>query len=92
MVRIRKMLNDDFEYAVNLTDTLDWNLSENDFKFMLNLEPEGCFVATVDSEKVGITTTICYNGVGWIGNVIVDKNFRNKKSWHKQGQSRKILV
>ncbi len=72
------MSNDDFEYAVYLTDAMDWNLSEDDFKFMLSLEPKGCFIAIEDSKKVGITTTISYNKVGWIGNVIVKKDYQKR--------------
>jgi len=78
MVHIRRMSAEDFEFAVQLTDTMDWDLTEEDFEFMMDLEPEGCFVAIEDSEKIGVTTTISYDRVGWIGNVIVSEKYRNR--------------
>ncbi len=78
MVHVRRMSAEDFEFAVQLTDTMDWDLTEEDFEFMMDLEPEGCFVAIEDSEKIGVTTTISYDRVGWIGNVIVSEKYRKR--------------
>jgi len=57
---------------------MNWDLTEKDFTFMMELEPEGCFVAIADAKRVGITTTAHYGKVGCIGNVIVDAQFRSK--------------
>jgi N-acetylglutamate synthase-like GNAT family acetyltransferase len=57
---------------------MSWDLTEKDFTFMMELEPEGCFVALADAKRVGITTTAHYGKVGCIGNVIVDAEFRSK--------------
>ncbi len=79
MFTVRRMTSEDFEFAVNLTDTMDWNLTEEDFKFMTSLEPHGCFILLHDSERVGLTTTIFFEGstpLGWIGNLIVDEDHR----------------
>ncbi|MEM3565979.1 MAG: GNAT family N-acetyltransferase [Candidatus Bathyarchaeia archaeon] len=72
------MSSEDIEFAVRLTDTMNWNLTEKDFEFMMQLEPEGCFTLLCDSEKIGITTTVSYGKIGWIGNVIVDEKYRRK--------------
>ncbi|MEM2147905.1 MAG: GNAT family N-acetyltransferase [Candidatus Bathyarchaeia archaeon] len=69
---------EDIEFAVQITDTMNWNLTEQDFKFMLDLEPEGCFVLIHDSERIGAATAISFDEVGWIGNVIVDEKHRGK--------------
>jgi GNAT superfamily N-acetyltransferase len=78
MFRVRKMGEEDLEYAVELTDTKGWNLIEGDFKFMLSLEPEGCFVLLDDSEKIGIITSISLGRIGWFGNLIVEEKHQRK--------------
>jgi ribosomal protein S18 acetylase RimI-like enzyme len=72
------MTEKDFQYAVELTDTKGWNLIEDDFKFMLNLEPEGCFILLNDSEKIGIITSISLDRIGWFGNLIVEEKHQRK--------------
>lgn len=72
------MLVEDFDFAIRLTNTMNWNFDEEDFQFMTNLEPEGCFVLFDDSERIGLATTIRYNKVGWLGNVIVSENYRGR--------------
>ncbi len=78
MFKIKKMTPDNFEFAVNITDTMNWKMAEEDFEFMLKLEPKGCFVLLDDSEKIGIATTISFGKVGWFGNLIVAETHRNK--------------
>ncbi|MEM3640388.1 MAG: GNAT family N-acetyltransferase [Candidatus Bathyarchaeia archaeon] len=78
MFSVRQMREEDIEFAVQITDTMNWNLTEWDFKFMMCLEPEGCFILLHDLSKIGIATTISFGKVGWIGNIIVDENHRGK--------------
>lgn len=78
MFKIRKMTPDDFKFAVHITDTMNWKMAQEDFEFMLKLEPQGCFVLLDDSEKIGIATTISFGKVGWFGNLIVTEAHRNK--------------
>jgi len=77
-ITIRKMARSDFPFAIRLTDTMHWDLTEKDFRFMMALEPQGCFVALDDAKRVGITTTVHFDKIGWIGNVIVDARYRSK--------------
>jgi predicted N-acetyltransferase YhbS len=78
MFHVRRMTEEDFQYAVELTDTKGWNLIEEDFKFMLSLEPEGCFVLQDDSERIGIITSISLGRIGWFGNLIVEEEHQRK--------------
>ena len=78
MFKIKNMSTDDITFSVRLTNTMDWNLAEEDFKFMMKLEPKGCFVLLDDSERVGIVTTIGFGNIGWLGNLIVSKQHRKK--------------
>jgi len=72
------MSHSDFRFATKLANTMNWNMSEEDFKFMTNLEPEGCFVAFHGRERVGIATSISFGKVAWFGNLIVTEKYRNK--------------
>ncbi len=76
MFEVRKLLEEDFDFAVNLTDTRDWQLTEEDFRFMLEMEPEGCFVLLYDSVRVGLVTNVSFGKVGWLGILIVDEKHR----------------
>jgi predicted N-acetyltransferase YhbS len=77
-ITIRKMARSDFAFAIRLTDTMHWDLTEKDLTFVMALEPQGCFVALDDARRVGITTTVHFDTIGWIGNVIVDARYRSK--------------
>jgi ribosomal protein S18 acetylase RimI-like enzyme len=68
----------DFVFAVQLTDQMNWNLTREDFEFMMDLEPEGCFVLLSDSKKVGVATTVNFGKTAWFGNLIVEESYRGK--------------
>lgn len=78
MFHIKKMSFGDLEFAVQITDQMSWNFVKEDFKFMMGLEPEGCFVLLYDSERVGIATAVCFGEIGWFGNFVVDESHRNR--------------
>jgi ribosomal protein S18 acetylase RimI-like enzyme len=78
MLRVKPLLPEDFDFAIHITDKMDWQLSREDFEFMLELEPEGCFVLFSDSERIGIATTIIFGKTGWFGNLIVNEGYRQK--------------
>ncbi|MBS7657409.1 GNAT family N-acetyltransferase [Candidatus Bathyarchaeota archaeon] len=78
MFHIENMTPKDFEFAVRLSNTMNWEATKEDFEFITNLEPNGCFVLYHDSERIGIATTISFGQVGWLGNVIIRENHRGK--------------
>jgi N-acetylglutamate synthase-like GNAT family acetyltransferase len=78
MFHVKEMSPEDLKFAVRITDTMGWNLIEEDFKFFMQLEPDGCFVLLSDSERIGLATTVNFGEIGWIGNVIVDQNQRKQ--------------
>ena len=75
---VRNMLPSDFDFAVHATDRMGWGLEKSDFEFMMELEPEGCFVLFEDSERVGLATTVSYGKIAWFGNLIVDEGRRRR--------------
>lgn len=78
MFRVENMSAEDFQFAAQITDLMDWNLTVEDFAFMKKLEPKGCFVLVEDSERIGVATTVSFGTMGWFGNLIVKQSHRRK--------------
>ncbi len=78
MFKIKSMHPEDFSFATELANTMDWNMAPEDFQFMSQLEPEGCLVLFDDSKPSGIATCISYGKMGWFGNLIVKKEIRHR--------------
>jgi GNAT superfamily N-acetyltransferase len=78
MLQVKPMRVDDFQFATELANTMNWNMAPEDFEFNLSLEPEGCFVAFDGSKRIGIATCISFGSLGWFGNLIVSEKYRKK--------------
>ncbi len=78
MFQVKLMRIDDFQFATQLANTMNWNMAPEDFAYASKLEPQGCFVAFDAAEPVGVATSISFGKVGWFGNLIVKENCRNK--------------
>ncbi len=78
MFHVKKMKADDFPFAVQLANEMNWNMAKEDYEFMLKLEPQGCLVLFHNRERLGIATTISFGKIGWFGNLIVKEEFRGK--------------
>jgi len=78
MFHVEKMEVDDFPFAVQLATTMNWNMTIEDFAFMVKLEPLGCHVQFHGQERVGIATSVSFGKVGWFGNFVVKENFRGE--------------
>ncbi len=70
-ISIRSIRQDDFCQTVALTNLMNWGFNVEDFYFMKEIEPEGCFVAMKDTDVIGLITSVSLGDMGWIGNVIV---------------------
>lgn len=76
---IRPLKERDVDAAMRLKELANWNQTQNDWRRLLRLEPQGCFAAIVEGEVVGtITTTIYSQRLAWIGMVLVDPDYRRR--------------
>ena len=72
-IDIRLLFESDIPAAMQLKEAAGWNQTEEDWRRLLVLEPNGCFAAVKDGRLVGTTTTTTYaNDLAWIGMVLVD--------------------
>jgi ribosomal protein S18 acetylase RimI-like enzyme len=78
MFHVEKMEVGDFPFAVQLANAMNWNMTAEDFEFMVKLEPLGCFVQFHSQERVGIATSVSFGKVGWFGNFVVKEDYRGE--------------
>src|SRR6476619_5038405 len=85
-VEIRLLFESDIPAAMQLKEAAGWNQTEDDWRRLLMLEPNGCFAAIKNGELVGTTTTTTYDdALAWIGMVLVDPEHR------RQGIAAKLM-
>jgi GNAT superfamily N-acetyltransferase len=78
MFQVKTMRPTDYQYATELANTMNWNMTNEDFAFNNSLEPDGCFVLYENFKRLGIATCISYGKTGWFGNLIVNQDSRRK--------------
>ena len=76
MLHLEKMINNDYSFAVQLSNTQNWNMTIRDFEIMNKIEPLGCFVLYNDLEKLGVATCVTFDKIGWLGNFIIKQKSR----------------
>ena len=85
-IEIRLLFESDIPAAMKLKEAAGWNQTEDDWRRLLKLEPDGCFAAIKDDELVGTTTTTTYKDeLAWVGMVLVDPKNR------RQGIATKLM-
>ncbi len=78
MFHVERMEVDDFSFAVQLANSMNWDMTPADFEFMIKLEPDGCFVLFHGQERSGIATSISFGKAGWFGDLVVNEKFRRR--------------
>jgi ribosomal protein S18 acetylase RimI-like enzyme len=78
MTEIRYFGPDDLDFAEMQKEREGWAASRDQFNIYLELDPDGCFVAMSDDQPVGMVTATSFGRSGWIGNLIVEPDFRNR--------------
>ena len=76
--RIRNLEERDLDAAIALTDLEAWGYTREDFRRLLALSPIGCFAAERHGRVVGVLTTTTYDGLAFLGAVIVAPELRGK--------------
>jgi GNAT superfamily N-acetyltransferase len=78
-INIRLLFESDIRAAMQLKQAAGWNQTEEDWRRLLALDPNGCFAAVRDGRLIGTTTTTTYgNDLAWIGMVLVDPQARRQ--------------
>lgn len=84
---IRRMTEEHIPGAMRLKEAAGWNQLAQDWKNVLALEPDGCWVWEEHGEVVGTVTTTSYGKrLAWIGMMLVHPD------WRRQGIGRALMV
>ncbi len=78
MLRIRGMTVADIPLGMRLKEQAGWNQVEADWRRLLDLQPDGCFVAELDDNPAGTVTTCRFGPVAWVAMMLVDQKFRSR--------------
>jgi GNAT superfamily N-acetyltransferase len=78
VLRIRGMTRADIPFGMRLKENAGWNQVESDWIRLLDLQPDGCFVAELNGISAGIVTTCRFGTVAWVAMMLVDELFRSR--------------
>src|SRR5256886_10540759 len=76
--KVRRLDERDIGAAIAMTNLENWGYTRADFVRFLTLSPEACFVAEANGRAVGVLTTTTYDGLAFLGAVIVSPELRGK--------------
>jgi GNAT superfamily N-acetyltransferase len=72
------MTRADIPFGMRLKEDVGWNQVEGDWMRLLDLQPDGCFVAELDGIPAGIVTTCRFGLVAWVAMMLVDELLRSR--------------
>jgi len=76
---VRTLRESDIPAAMQLKNAAGWNQTEQDWRNLLRLAPDGCFGVDWDGSLVSTTTAVCYGSeLAWIGMVLTDPAYRSR--------------
>jgi GNAT superfamily N-acetyltransferase len=78
VLRIRALTAADIPLGMRLKAQAGWNQLEADWRRLIELEPDGGFVAECDAAPVGTVTTCRFGTVGWVAMMLVDERHRGR--------------
>src|SRR5437899_2322980 len=78
MMTIRLMTMDDLPLGQHLTRQAGWNQTEADWRRMLDLQPDGCFVGEGEGAPVATTTTCLFGRTAWVAAVLDEEALRRR--------------
>ncbi|MDR3637605.1 MAG: GNAT family N-acetyltransferase [Isosphaeraceae bacterium] len=78
IISVRETTVADIPFGMRLKEQAGWNQVEADWKRLLDLEPQGCFVAEIQSVPVGTVTSCRFGDVAWIALMLVDPDHRRR--------------
>lgn len=76
---LRNLRNEDVPAAFRLSAQAGWNQTEDDWRTLLDLAPEGCLAIEVDGQLAATTTVICYGQrLAWIGMILTRRDLQRR--------------
>ncbi|MGC2195887.1 MAG: GNAT family N-acetyltransferase [Terriglobales bacterium] len=84
---LRRLRTSDIPAALQLSTEAGWNQTEEDWRMLIDLAPEGCLALELDSELASTATLFCYGRrLAWVGMVLTRIAYRGR------GFARRLLT
>lgn len=77
-IDVREMALHDVDFGMTLKERAGWNQTRADWQRFIELQPGGCFIASLDGAPVGCGTSCILGDAGWIAMILVDPQARGK--------------
>jgi GNAT superfamily N-acetyltransferase len=77
-IELKPFTREDVDFAVAQAVREKWATGPPLFDLHVEYEPAGAFIAWAGNERVGMVTATRYAVTGWIGNLIVEPEYRNR--------------
>ncbi len=85
--KLRRLRTEDIPAAAQLSAQAGWNQTEEDWRTLLELSPDGCLAIEVDGHLAATTTLLCYGRrLAWIGMVLT------KTEYQRRGFARRLMA
>jgi GNAT superfamily N-acetyltransferase len=85
--KLRRLRAEDIPLAAQLSAQAGWNQTEEDWRTLLELSPEGCLAIEVNGHLAATTTLLCYGRrLAWIGMVLT------RAEYQRRGLARRLLA
>ncbi len=79
MADVRLLRTSDLDPAVRLSTIAGWNQTEDDWRMLIEMAPNGCFGIDADGKLVATTTLVSYGQqLAWIGMVLTQPEYRGR--------------
>jgi len=79
MIKLRKMKSCDIPHGTDLCRMVNWNQLDADWQRLIDLEPDGVFIAEEDGILCGTASAVSYGlDMAWIGMILVHPEFRGR--------------
>ena len=77
-MQFRILTETDLDFALDLTKIENWGTSREELEDLLLFAQNCAILAIIKNKPVGMIFTVSYDNFGFIGNLIVKKEFRNQ--------------
>src|SRR3954451_7208287 len=90
--KMRKLRLEDIPAATQLSAQARWNQTEEDWRTLLELSPEGCWAIEVAGRLAATTTLLRYErSLAWIGMVLTEATYQ-RRGFAKKLLSHALLI